>query len=206
MRFYNIDINKQYSLKKISNWVQKEKETCQEYTYILTDEFTEWFNKLFALTKYHNCEFYHYEKEEIYKNAIVLYDVLCDYISFKEKNDEKKTDLSYSINSNIKVNDGIYNMVISNPEQYSPNSVIVGKIYIQALNDDAEYELTLNDLQNFVIEQINIRQNTSLMIINEAVKHLEENGFNSEDILNALQISYATVANKQIEEQNERRR
>lgn len=206
MRFYNIDINKQYSLKKLSNWVQKEKETCQEYTYILTDEFTEWFNKLFALTKYHNCEFYHYEKEEIYKNAIVLYDVLCDYISFKEKNDEKKTDLSYSINSNIKVNDGIYNMVISNPEQYSPNSVIVGKIYIQALNDDAEYELTLNDLQNFVIEQINIRQNTSLMIINEAVKHLEENGFNSEDILNALQISYATVANKQIEEQNERRR
>ncbi len=206
MRFYNIDINKQYSLKKLSNWVQKEKETCQEYTYILTDEFTEWFNKLFYLTKYHNCEFYHYEKEEIYKNAIVLYDVLCDYISFKEKNDEKKTDLSYSINSNIKVNDGIYNMVISNPEQYSPNSVIVGKIYIQALNDDAEYELTLNDLQNFVIEQINIRQNTSLMIINEAVKHLEENGFNSEDILNALQISYATVANKQIEEQNERRR
>ena len=206
MRFYNIDINKQYSLKKISNWVQKEKETCQEYTYILTDEFTEWFNKLFALTKYHNCEFYHYEKEEIYKNAIVLYDVLCDYICFKEKNDEKKTDLSYSINSNIKVNDRIYNMVISNPEQYSPNSVIVGKIYIQALNDDAEYELTLNDLQNFVIEQINIRQNTSLMIINEAVKHLEENGFNSEDILNALQISYATVANKQIEEQNERRR
>lgn len=206
MRFYNIDINKQYSLKKLSNWVQKEKETCQEYTYILTDEFTEWFNKLFALTKYHNCEFYHYEKEEIYKNAIVLYDVLCDYISFKEKNDEKKTDLSYSINSNIKVNDEIYNMVISNPEQYSPNSVIVGKIYIQALNDDAEYELTLNDLQNFVIEQINIRQNTSLMIINEAVKHLEKNGFNSEDILNALQISYATVANKQIEEQNERRR
>ena len=204
MHFYSIDINKENNVKKLCKWVKEEKETCQEYAYILTDEFTEWFNKLFALIKY-NCDFYHYDNTKTYNYAIVLYDVLCDYISFQEQNDEKKTDLTYSINRNIKVNNNIYNMVILSPTQYSPQSAKLGSIYIQALNDDAKYDFTLQDLQNFVIEQINMRKNIPLTFIDEIVKFLEENGFNPEDIINALQINYAKVANKQIISHTERK-
>ncbi len=198
MLLYNIDKKKKDSLNNLNKLVKEEKDTCQEYAYILTDEFTKWFNNLFSFTKYQDCEFYHYDKAKIYNYAIVLYDVLSDYIIFQEQNDDKKTDLTYSINKNVKINNNIYNMVISSPIQYSPNSAIVGQIYIHILNDDAEYDFTLQDLQNFVIEQINNRQNSLLMIINEVVKHLEENGYNKEDILNALQIAYATVANEEI--------
>ncbi len=201
MHLYSIDANKKYNFNKLNNLIKKEKETCQEYAYILTDEFSEWFNKLFDLTKYHGCEFYNYDKENIYRNAIILYDVLYDYISFQEQKDDRKTELTYSISRNIKVNNNIFNLIISNPEHYSPHSAIVGHIFIRTLNDDAEYDLTLKDLQNFVVEQINNRQNTSLIIINEVIKCLEENGINSKDILNALQINYASIANREIEKQ-----
>lgn len=206
MLLHSIDQCKKDNLNKIYNLVQKEKETCQKYAYILTDEFAEWFNKLFKFNTFYDIQFHDYEREEeTYKNAIVLYDVLCDYISLK--NEEKKTDdLLHNIFRNIKVNDKIYNMLILNPKKYPPHKPLSGEITIKKEYEDGKYYLTLSDLQNFVIEQINNRQNSSLMIINEVVKHLEENGYNKEDILNALQISYASVANKQIEEKTERRR
>ena len=200
MLLYNIDKKKKDSLNKLNKLVKEEKQICQEYTYILTDEFIEWFNKLFTLTKYQNCEFYRYDKTKTYNYAIILYDVLCDYISFQEQTDDKKTDLTYSINKNIKINNNIYNMVITSPTQYSPNSARLGSIYIHILNDDVDYDITLSDLQNFVIEQINTRQNSPLIFISEVVKFLEENNFNLEDILNALQINYTKVANKQIKD------
>ena len=208
MILFNIDKKKKDSLNKIYNLVQEEKETCQEYAYILTDEFAEWFNKLFKFNTFYDIQFYEYErKEETYKNAIVLYDVLCDYISLKEENEEKKTDdLLHNIFRNIKVNDKIYNMLILNPKKYPPYEPLSGEITIKREYEDVKYYLTLSDLQNFVIEQINNRQNSALMIINEVVKHLEENGYNKEEILNTLQINYTNVANKQNEEHTERRK
>ena len=198
MLLHSIDQCKKDNLNKIYNLVQKEKETCQEYAYILTDEFAKWFNKLFYFN--YDIQFHDYEREEeTYKNAIVLYDVLCDYISLKEENKEKKTDdLLYNIFRNIKVNDKIYNMLISNPKKYPPHKPLSGEITIKKEYEDGKYYLTLSDLQNFVIEQINNRQNSSLMIINEVVKHLEENGIDTKEILNNLQIAYASVANEEI--------
>ncbi len=186
------NLSKTYEREEYLEKVKKFRYYSPNYAYILSSEFTQWFNNLFKILPY-DFKTYSYEDKNIYEHTVILYRVLLGYMKMVKNREE---DLTYDLKVLIKHNDKIYEVHILNPFIYFPSKKIGGDIKIFERYKEKEYDLTLESLQNYVLSLIDNNKKRPLREISTTVDELIKEGYKREDILQALQINYANISSE----------
>ena len=184
MLLHSIDQHKKDNLNKIYNLVQKEKET-------------NWLKNLFK--KSTTRDIYN-EKDDI-KKITLMFNYIKEYLySDFAPLDIKESYIPYlntvNLTYDIKYNDMYLEISVM------PSASIHSKI--RYINGYLVSKVTKNDVGvpfidlNEVIKYLQIKNSDIQTKIMAMVKYLKENGVDVKEILNNLQIAYATVANDEI--------